>query len=124
MTSQPSWISAPDVLHRGDERALDLGAGRVAAGVHDPRDRVAAFAARAAERAVDLVEVGAERHELAHARRALAGEHRDRVGVAQPGAGGEGVGAVERGRVVVLDERGGHATLRVAGGRPRRARPW
>ena len=74
--------------------------------------------ARERECSVDQVEVRAERHELADAIRALGGEHPHRVGVAEPGARGERVGAVQLGRVVVLDQRRGHATLRVAGGRP------
>ena len=41
-----------------------------------------------------------------------------RVGVAEAAAGGEGVGAVQLGRVVGRVERRGHPTLRVAGGRP------
>ena len=42
--NQPSRTSMSAVLDGRDERALDLGAGRVAAGVHDAGERVAAFA--------------------------------------------------------------------------------
>ena len=37
--SQPSRMSAPDAWTATDERALDLGAGGVTAGVHDARRR-------------------------------------------------------------------------------------
>ena len=120
VTSQLSRISAPDVLHRGDQRPLDLGAGGVAAGVHDPRrpsDRLPAAQGESA--AVDLVEVRAERHELAHARRALAGRGPRTASVSQrpapaarvsePCSSGESSSAIER---------GGHTALRVAGRRP------
>ena len=111
---------------RRDQRALDLGAGRVAAGVHDPRHRVAALAGqreRGGRAVAGAVEHRAERHELAHPVRAFGDEHPDRVGVAEPGAGGERVGEVQLGGVGLL-ERGGDAALRVPGRRRARARPW
>ena len=47
------------------------------------------------------VELGAERDELAHPPGPLVDEHADRVDVAQPGAGGQRVGQVQVGRVLV-----------------------
>ena len=107
----------PRLLHRDRQRPFDLGPGRIAARVDDPRHRVPSLA-REREGSVDDVEVGAERHELAHAIRAFGREHAHRVGVVEPATRGERVRPVQLGRVVVLDQGRGHATLRVAGGRP------
>ena len=52
VASHPSWTSAPDCCTATDKRPFDLGAGRVAACVDDPRHRVAALA-RERERSVD-----------------------------------------------------------------------
>ena len=46
----------------------------------------------------------------------LVDEHPHRVDVAEPGAGGEGVGQVEVGRVLVATEHGGDPALGPAGG--------
>ncbi len=55
--------------HRGDERALDLEPGRVAAGVHDPVAGVAALAGQREVAAVGgAVEGSAQGRQLAHAR--------------------------------------------------------
>ena len=108
-------------LDRGDERPLDLGAGRVAARVHDPRERVTALAGEQQLVAVGTgrgVEVRAERRELAHPIRTFGHQHPDRFDVAQSRARGERVGEVELGGVG-LGQRGGDAALRVAGGRQR-----
>ena len=112
-------------VHRGDQRPLDLRAGRVAAGVHDARQRVTALAGERERRGravAGAVEHRAERHELADPARALGDEHPHRVGVAEPGAGGERVGEVQLGGVRLLERRG-DTTLRVAGRRPAPARP-
>ena len=102
--------------HGIDERPLDLGAGGRAAGVDDPRQRVAALAGQL-ERAVGVaVEDGAEGDQLVDAGRALVDEHPHGVDVAEPGAGGQGVGQVEVGGVGVTAEHGGHATLGPARG--------
>ena len=61
------------------------------------------------------VELRAGGLQLAHARRPLLHQHLDRGGVAQRGAGGEGVLAVERRRVAGT-ERGGDPALGVGGG--------
>ena len=104
-------------LDRDRQCSLDLGAGRVAARVDDAGDGVAALSSER-ECSVDAVEVSAQRHELADARRSFCREHADRVGIVEPASGGERVGAVQLGRVVVFEQRGGDATLRVPGGRP------
>ena len=107
--------------HRGDQRPLDLGAGGVAAGVHDAGDRVPTLPGEREHAAVAVagpVEHRAQRDELADPVGAFGDEHPHRVRVAEPGAGGERVGEVQLGRVGRL-ERGGDATLRVPGGRLR-----
>ena len=104
-------------LDRDRQRPLDLGAGRVAARVDDAGHGVAALSSER-EGSVDAVEVRAQRHELADTRRSFGREHAHRVGVVEPTSGGERVGAVQLGRVVVFEQRGRDATLRVPGGRP------
>ena len=99
-----------------DERPLDLGAGRVAARVHDARERVAAFAGEQQFGAVGRrlgVEVRAEQRQLAHTVGTLGHEDAHRVGVAETRAGGQRVDEVQIGRVG-RGQRGGHAALRVA----------
>ncbi len=51
--------------------------------------------------------------------RSLVHQHADGGRVAQAGAGGQRVGQVEVGRVLVTAEHGGDPTLRPAGGRLR-----
>ena len=105
--------------HGLDERPLDLGAGRRAAGVHDPRP-CEWPPSRASSKPAVLVDVEdrAERDQLVDAARALVDQHADGVGVAQPGAGRERVGQVEVGGVgVAAAEHRGHAALRPAGRR-------
>ena len=62
------------------------------------------------------VEDGAEGDQLVDPGRPLVDEHPHRVGVAQPGAGGQGVGQVEVGRVGVAAQHRGHPALRPPGG--------
>ena len=98
MASQPSRTSAPDCLHRADERPLDLGAGGVAARVHDARRPSGRPRARARAAAVDdRSKCAPSAMSSRHACRALAREHADRVGVAEPAARGERVGACSSG---------------------------
>ena len=78
-------------LDGGDEGPLDLGAGGVAAGV---RDAVAVVAALAGQRQLAVgvvVELGAERDQLAHGVGALGHQDPDRLDVAGARAGDEGV---------------------------------
>ena len=102
-------------LDRGDEGALDLGAGRVAAGVGDPVAVVAALAGQRQLAVGVVVELGAERDQLADRLRALG--HQDAYGVDVAGAraGHEGVVLVLLGGVARA-ERGGDAALRPLGG--------
>ena len=100
-----------------DQGALDLGAGGGAAGVDDPRARVAALAGEGERPGGLAVELGAQRDQLVHAGRALVDEDAHRLLVAQAGARGQGVGQVQVGRVLVAAEHGGHAALGPAGGR-------
>ena len=108
----------------GHERAFDLRAGRVAAGVDDPGDRVPALA-RQRERPgpVAPVEVGTELHEIADTPRTLGNQDAHRVDVTQVGTGGQRVGEVQVGRVGFVAERGRDPALRVLRGRRAPARP-
>jgi hypothetical protein len=101
-------------LHGGDERALDLGAGGVAAGVRDPVAQVAALAGQRELARVGLVEHRAERDQLVHRGGALGDEHPHRRLVAQAGAGDEGVAQVLLGGVAGA-EGGGDPALRPGG---------
>ena len=85
-------------VQRSHQRAFDLRPGGVAARMDHARHRMTALA-RPGELAiaVDVVEVRAERHELAHPGRPLVGQYSHRVGIAQPTAGGQRVGAVQLG---------------------------
>jgi len=88
------------------ERPFDLGAGRVPAGVHDPRDGVAALAGVREVVIGAAVELGAEPDELPDPFRPFGDEDPDRVDVAEPRAGGDGVRQVQfRGIDVVLEGR-------------------
>ena len=100
-----------------DQGPLDLGAGRRPAGVDDPGHRVAALAGQQQPAALVGVEDGAEGDQLVDPGRALVDQDPHGVDVAQAGAGLEGVGQVEVGRVLVLGEHGGHPALGPAGGR-------
>ena len=95
---------------RAGQRAGDLGAAGVAAGVHDP---VAAVPALAGQRRAAVgagVEPGAERLQRGDRGRRLLDEGAHGVLVAEPGAGDERVGDVQVG-VVVGTEDGGQAAL-------------
>ena len=103
--------------HRLDQGPLDLGAGGGTAGVHDPGQAVAALAGQLEAALLVAVEHGPQRDQLVDPARALVDQHPHRVAVAQPGTGGQGVGQVQVGRVRVLAQHRGHATLGPAGGR-------
>ena len=94
-----------------DQRALDLGAGGGAPGVHDTRRRVAALAGERQRSRRFAVELGAERDQLLHAPGALVDQDAHGLLVAQARAGGKGVGQVQVGRVLVAPEHRGHAAL-------------
>ena len=93
------------------ERALDLGAGTIAAGVDDAVVAVAALAGeRRAEPVVARVERRTEAHEVADRRRRLGHELADDGLVAQPGAGRQRVADVLLERVGRVEDTG-QATL-------------
>ena len=107
------------LLDRGDQRALDLGAGGVAARVHDPGDGVAALtgegepavAGDRSNRAPRAISSRTRPGPRSPARRTASASQSPppAVRVSEPcSAGG----------VVFLDQRGGDAALRVPGGRP------
>ena len=110
-------------LDRGDQRPLDLRAGGVAAGVRDPVAVVAALAGQRQLAGGGVVEVGAERDQLADRVGALGDQHPDGLRVAGAGAGDEGVVLVLLGGVARA-ERGGDAALRPLGRAGGRGRPW
>ena len=101
--------------HRGDERALHLEPGRVAAGMHHAVTRVAAFAGqREIAPARGAVEGGAEGRQLAYSRRPFGHQQPHGRLVADPDPGSEGVAQVLLG-VVLRPERRGDPALRPAG---------
>ena len=100
-----------------DQGPLHLGPGGGAAGVHDPRPRVPALAGQGERAAALAVELDAQGDQLVHPARALVDQDAHRLLVAQAGAGGQGVGQVQVGRVLVAAEHRGHAALGPAGGR-------
>ena len=81
-------------LHGRDQRTLDLGSGGVTAGVRDPVAVVAALAGQRQHAVVVVVEVGAQRDQLADRLRTLLDQHADGVEVAGAGAGHQGVDLV------------------------------
>ena len=108
-------------VHRFDQRAFDLGAGRVATRVHDPRERVPAFAGQEQLRALGRrlgVEVRAETRQLAYPVGTFGHEDAHRVGVAEACARGQRVDEVQI-RRVGRGERGRDAALCVPRGRVR-----
>ena len=106
------------VPHRVDQRPLDLGAGGVAARMHDPGHRVAALPGVGEVGVRPAVELGAEPDQLPDPGRPFGDENVHRVDVAEAGAGRDGVGEVQGGRVDVGFERGGDTALRVLGRGP------
>ena len=87
------------------QRARDLAAGGVAAGVQHAAHRVRALAAEH-DLAVLPVEAGADLHELAHAVGTFVDQHAHGFGVAQAGAGVDRVLVVQLGRVGFAEGRG------------------
>ena len=96
------------------QRPLHLGAGGVAAGVHDPVGGVPALAGEQQLPVAVAVEGGAPADQLAQPRRPLGDQHPDGRRVAQADAGDLGVAGVRR-RGVGRGEHGGDAALRPAG---------
>ena len=104
------------------ERAADLAAGRVA-GVQDPADAVRRFEPERRLAVRVAIEPRAPVDQLAHVARAFLDEHAHGRFVAQPVAGADRVGGVQR-RAVVGADRRRDAALRVAGVALGRRRPW
>ena len=98
------------LLDGRDQGPLDLGAGRVAARVRDPVAVVAALAGQRELAVGVVVELGAERDQLAHGVGPLGHQDPHRVGVADPGAGDERVALVLLGGVLRA-QRGRDAAL-------------
>ena len=94
-----------------DERALDLGSGRRAARVHDPRQRVASLAGELEPAVGRSIERSPHRDELGDAAGSLVDEDADCLDVAQAGPRGERVGEVQVGRVGIASEHRGDASL-------------
>ena len=88
-----------------------------------PGPGVATLAGSASEPGGLAVEHGAEGDELVDPGRAFVDEDAHGVVVAEAGTGGQGVGQVEVGRVLVAAEHGGDAALGPAGG-GLASRPW
>ncbi len=101
-------------MHRGDERALDLGAGGIPTGVRDPVAVVPALPGQGQLTGVGLVEDGAELDQATDCVGTLRDEGADRVLVAQAGAGDQGVVKVLVGGVSG-PEGGGDPALRPLG---------
>ena len=99
----------------GDEGALDLGAGGVAARVGDPVAVVAALAGQRQLAVGVVVELRAERDQLADGVRALGHQYAYGVDVARSRAGHEGVALVLLGGVA-RPQRSRDAALRPLGG--------
>ncbi len=100
---------------RGDQGPLHLQAGRIPAGVHDPVAQVPTFAGqREPARGVVTVERGAEVGQFPDPGRTLGDQDPDRVDVAQPDPGHEGVGQVIIWRILRGECRG-DPTLRPSG---------
>ena len=106
-------VDLRSLVDGGGKRALDLGAGRVTACVHDPVAMMPALTGELelAERC--RVEGRSERDQLAQCSGALGDERADSILVAQPGAGRQRVVEVVLGAVPRTD-RGGHAAHRPA----------
>ncbi len=102
-----------DGFHQGP---LDLRTGGGPAGVHDPRHRVATLPGEGQPAVGVPVEHRPEGDQVLDPRRPLVDKDPHRVGVAQAGAGGQGVGPVQVGGVGVAAEHGGHAALGRTGG--------
>jgi hypothetical protein len=97
----------------GGKRALDLGAGRVTSGVHDPVAMMPALASELELAQRCRVERCSEGDQLAQGSGTLGDERADSILVAQPGAGSQRVVEVVL-RAVSRTDRGGHAAHRPA----------
>ena len=90
-------------LDRRAQRAHDLGAGRVAVGVEDPRDPVRRLTSQRQVAHVVPVETGAKREERRDPGRPLLGENPDTLGHRQAGGRRQRILRMRRGRVAGAD---------------------
>ena len=100
--------------HRLDERALDLGARRGAACVHDARKGVTSLACELEASVGRTIERGTHGDELRDPVRSLVDEHAHGFDVAQTGSGRERVGEMQVRGVRVARQHGRDAALRPA----------
>ena len=110
--------------HGRDERPLDLGPGGGAPGVQDAGGGVAALSGQGQIAAGLAVEHRTQGDQLVDTRRALVDEHPHRVDVTQPGPGGQGVGQMEVGGVLVPADAPRPRPPGPSGSPTGRARPW
>ncbi|KZX20281.1 hypothetical protein ACH61_02604 [Rathayibacter tanaceti] len=108
--------------HRVHERRLESGAGRIAAGVQDPRTGVGTLEP-ARELAAGAIEAHPPLLQSGDRRGTAGAEHLDRVAHGQPCSGGQRVLDVQRHGVGRSGDRGDPA-LCGPGWTTRRARPW
>ena len=102
-----------------DQSPLHLGPGRRPSGMDHARVGVPTLAGQSQEPAGLPIEVHPERDQLMDPARALVDQNPHRLLVAEPGAGGQRVGQMQIGRVLVPSQYGGHAALGPPGGRLR-----
>ena len=100
-----------------DQGPFDLGPRGRTAGVDHPGPGVPPLAGQGQRPGGLAVELHPEGDQLVDPARPLVDQNADGLLVAEPGAGGQGVGQVQIGRVLVAAEHGGHAALGPAGGR-------
>ncbi len=100
-----------------DQGALHLGAGGCTAGVDHARARVPPFTGQGQQPGGLPVELHTERDQLVDPGRPFVDEDPDGLLVAQPRPGGQRVGQMQIGRVLVAPEHRGDAALGPSGGR-------
>ena len=100
-----------------DQRPFDLGTGRGASGVHHPWRRVAALARQGQRPRRFAVELNTQCDQLVHPARALVDQNAHGLFVTEPDTGGQGVGQVQVGRVLVATQDRGDTALGPPGGR-------
>ena len=107
--------AGPGGIH---QRPLHLGAGGRPAGVHHPGGGVATLAGQGQGTSGLPVELRPHGDQLLDPGRAFVHQDPDGVGVAEAGPGGQGVGQVEIGGVLVPTQHRRHAALGPPGGGP------
>ncbi len=116
-------VTGAEVQHgRGVvERALNFGAGGVAARVHDASPRVTTLARHVPATWGRFVETGSDADQFGHGKVAVGDDRAHRVRITEARARRQGVGDVGVHRVVIVRQHHGDAALCVVGGgRPAR----